>query len=280
MEKLPAKLSGGEKADLHVFNYDFEKIMNRSKIVLEQYVISFLQQGYKEVNFAGAAIQINNSKALMVAQGNCLMTEKDVGSEDYKSILFFFSKSKLTDLLLKKGLLSYPSKKNQPAAPFFHFEQDEFIKVFTKSLSLHFIFDKKLSRQLLEVKFEEIMIYLIDKYGDNFINFLLHSLENESNLSFKNTIEANKFTRLNIEEIAFLCNMSLSTFKRRFMEVFNATPGNWFKQKRLERAKNILQTGKAKPSEIFNGCGYKNLSHFSTAFKTRFGKSPKHSLQD
>ncbi len=280
MEKLPAKLSGDEKANLQVFYYDFETIMNRSKIVLEQYVISFLLQGYKEVNFADAVVKIDNTKALMLAPGSCLMTEKRIGSEDYKSILFFFSKSKLTDLLLKKGLLSGTGTKKIAAPPCFIMEQDAFIKVFINSLSLHFMLDKNLSQQLLEVKFEEIMIYIIDKYGQNFIAFLLHSLEDENNLSFKNTIEANKYSTLSVEEIAFLCNMSISTFKRHFAESFNATPANWFKQKRLQRAKTLLQTGKAKPSELFNGSGYKNLSHFSTAYKTTFGKSPRHSLTD
>lgn len=280
MQKFPGNLASDEKADLQVFNYDLDHLMNRSKIVLEQYVISFLLGGHKELNFAGSTIQIDNTKALIITQGNCLLTEKDHGSQDYRSILLFFSREKLTEFLVKKGLLQVGSKKSKAVSPYFSFEQDVFIKAFIHSLSLHFSLGKNLSKQLLEIRFEEIMIYLADTYGNRFLSFLQHSLEQDYNLSFKNTMEVNKYTNLSVEELAFLCNMSLSTFKRRFVKVFSDTPGNWFKQKRLERARTLLQTGKATPSEIFDSSGYKNLAHFSTAFKNRFGKSPRNSIPD
>jgi AraC-like DNA-binding protein len=280
MQKLPGNLPSNESADLQVFHYDLDNLMNRSKVVLEQYVISFLLEGHKELNFADTAIQIDNTKALIVTQGNCLLTEKDRGSLNYRSILLFFSRDKLTELLLKKGLLPDLSKKSHTSYPYFSFEQDAFIKAFIHSLSLHSSLGKNLSKQLLEIKFEEIIIYLAEIYGERFLSFLQYSLEKDRNLSFKNTIEANKYTNLSVEELAFLCNMSVSTFKRRFVKFFKDTPGNWFKQKRLEQAKALLQAGKATPSEIFSNSGYKNLSHFSTAFKNRFGKSPKHSTPD
>ena len=280
MQKLPGNLASDEKADLQVFNYDLDHLMNRSKIVLEQYVMSFLLGGHKELNFAGSAIQIDNTKALIVTQGNCLLTEKDHGSQDYRSILLFFSREKLTEFLVKKGLLQAGSKPPKAVSPYFSFEQDSFIKAFIQSLSLHFSLGKNLSKQLLEIRFEEIMIYLTNTYGNRLISFLQHSLQQDNNLSFKNTMEVNKYANLSLEELAFLCNMSLSTFKRRFVKVFRDTPGNWFKQKRLERARTLLQTGEATPSEIFDSSGYKNLAHFSTAFKKRFGKSPRNSIPD
>jgi AraC family transcriptional regulator, exoenzyme S synthesis regulatory protein ExsA len=280
MQKLPGDLVLDEKADLHVLDYDLDRLMNRSKIVLEQYVISFLLGGHKELNFAGSTIQIDNTKALIVTQGNCLLTEKDDSSQDYRGILLFFSREKLTEFLVKKGLLQAGSKKPKAVVPYFSFEQDNFVKAFMHSLSRHFSLGKNLSKQLLEIRFEEIMIYLADTYGNRFLSFLQHSLEHDYNLSFRNTMEVNKYTNLSVEELAFLCNMSLSTFKRSFFKVFGVSPGNWFKQKRLERARTLLQTGKARPSELFDSSGYKNLAHFSTAFKARFGKSPRNSVPD
>jgi len=280
MQKLPGNLVSNEKADLQVVYYDFDKLMNRSKVVLEQYVISFLLEGHKELNFAGSTIQIDNSKALIVTMGNCLVTEKDHGSHNYKSILLFFSREKLTALLLKKGLLLDHPRKRQTIYPYFSFEQDDFIKVFIHSLSLHASLGKNLSKKLLEIKFEEIFTYLAEIYGETFLSFLQLSIKQDCDLSFQNTIEANKYANLSVEELAFLCNTSVSTFKRRFVKCFSDTPGNWLKQKKLERARTLLQTGKATPSELFSSSGYKNLSHFSTAYKNRFGKSPRESNPD
>lgn len=280
MTKLPQNLFGEDAGDLSVYNYDIKDIMNRSKVTIDQYVISFLIQGQKDIYYADSAIHLDNSKALMIAQGNYLMTEKCHGSEDYKSILIFFSKEKLTNLLIKKELISLQAKDPNPLTAYFTIEQDEFVKAFIKSLSLYFTLHRALSRELLEVKFEEIMIYLLDKYKETMLPFLLNTLQNDSQLSFKNTIEANKYTNLRTEELAFLCNMSLSTFKRHFIEVFGKTPGNWFKTKRLERSKQLLLSGKTKPSELVNSSGYKNLSHFSTAYKAQFGKSPRQAIED
>ena len=45
-------------------------------------------------------------------------------------------------------------------------EQDEFVKIFIRSLELNFLLNDTLSRDLLEIKFEEIMNYLLHRYKD------------------------------------------------------------------------------------------------------------------
>ncbi len=82
------------------------------------------------------------------------------------------------------------------------------------------------------------MLYLADKYGQSFFVYLHSLLINERELSFKMVIEKNLYTSLNIDEVAFLCNMSLSTFKRKFLQLYQESPGKWFQVKRLNKAKN------------------------------------------
>ena len=131
----------------------------------------------------------------------------------------------------------------------------------------------------MELKFEEIMLYLADKYGQSFLGYLHSLLINERELSFKVVVEKNMFTNLNIEEIAFLCNMSVSTFKRKFISIYQESPGKWFQQKRLNKAKEILINIEAIPSENFMDFGYDSLSNFSAAFKNEFGYSPKNMMK-
>ena len=88
-------------------------------------------------------------------------------------------------------------------------------------------------------------------------------------------MESNVYSNLRLEEIAFLCNMSLSTFKRHFTSEYNEAPGKWLKDKRLQKAKELLQEGQLKASDIYLEIGYNNLSNFSIAFKNKFGISPK-----
>ena len=118
------------------------------------------------------------------------------------------------------------------------------------------------------------MLYLLYKYKEKF-EFYLYSLISKEVSPFKNVVESNVHSNLKLEEIAFLCNMSLSTFKRHFIVEYNEAPGKWLQDKRLQRAKEILKEGQLKASDIYLDMGYNNLSNFSIAFKNKFGKSPK-----
>ena len=47
------------------------------------------------------------------------------------------------------------------------------------------------------------MLYLTDKYHDEFLSYLKSLLVDERKLSFKTIIEKNIYTNLSLEEIAF-----------------------------------------------------------------------------
>jgi transcriptional regulator GlxA family with amidase domain len=76
------------------------------------------------------------------------------------------------------------------------------------------------------------------------------------------------------EEFARIAQRSIATFKREFHEYYHTTPGKWLTQKRLEYAKNLLDTSKKNVSEIVDESGFENLTHFSRIFKEKYGLSP------
>jgi AraC-like DNA-binding protein len=97
----------------------------------------------------------------------------------------------------------------------------------------------------------------------------------KTNTNFRLTVGNNIDSNLNLEQIAFLCNMSLSTFKRHFKAEFDENPGKWIQRKRLNKAKELLSKGKLKASDIFLDFGYNSLSNFCAAYKKEFGRGPK-----
>ena len=74
-----------------------------------------------------------------------------------------------------------------------------------------------------------------------------------------------------LAEFARLTGRSLSTFQRDFKKLFDASPEKWLKDKRLFEAKYLITEKKQKPSEVYCHVGFENFSHFSTAFKQKFG---------
>lgn len=272
---LPENLFEGNhnSSELQIANYEVYKIASKNKINLNKNVISFLLDGQKDIHFSNDIISINDTQSLLISSGNFLMTEL-VGTSSYQCLLFFFSQKNISDFLLKHSPL-FNQNKPTITAPYFLIEKDNFIVHYINSLKHSFGLHKTISQKILELKFEEIMLYLANKYGQPFFAYLNSLLTSERELSFKKVIEKNLYTNLNIEDVAFLCNMSASTFKRKFISIYQESPGKWFQQKRLNKARELLLNNKATPSEIYMELGYDSLSNFSTAFKNEFGYSPK-----
>ncbi len=259
-----------KKSDLFIYDFKMTNDVVRSKVNLGMHMFSFLQVGKKQVHFADASIEVNKDQSLLLKKGNWLWTELLETEAIYYCKLLFFSDYKLKQFLEKHSQV-HVFKKNKK--PYFVIRNDAYIQSYLNSLSA--IKNAPLIdiENLLSVKFEELVLYLIQKYGKKF-ELYLHSLIINDTSQFKEIVESEVNSNLKLGEIAFLCNMSLSTFKRHFFKAYKVSPGKWFKDKRLNKAKEILEAGQLKPSEVFLYFGYNNLSNFSIAFKNKFGFNP------
>jgi AraC family transcriptional regulator, exoenzyme S synthesis regulatory protein ExsA len=77
-----------------------------------------------------------------------------------------------------------------------------------------------------------------------------------------------------VEKFAQLTGRSLAGFKRDFQKTFGAPPRHWLQDQRLAEARHLIEKKKLKPSAIYLDLGFETLSHFSNAFKKKFGKAP------
>ena len=277
IQNIPESFLAFKKQTPEYLVYDFKMTEDavKSKVNLTLNMFSFLQTGEKKVHFEDAFVEVNNKQSVLIRSGNCLMTELLDRERVYFCKLFFFSNKNIVDFLEKHKSLLDSNVIGPVETPFFVIENDDFIHAFVTSLSSIIKLNTTTTAPLLSIKFEEIMLYLAHKYGTAFLNYLKELASPEHNSSFRKIMEANIHSNLSLQEIAFLTNMSLSTFKRHFEKEFQENPGKWFRQKRLNQAKLILEKGDRHASEIFMDFGYTKLSNFSAAFKSEFGFSPK-----
>lgn len=260
----------GKTSDLFVYDFKMTQNLIKTKVNLNSHMFSFLQAGKKQVHFAETTVLVDNSQSLLIKKGNCLWSELLDIEAIYYCKLLFFSEKKIKEFLQKHVKENY---KTEDASSYFVIENDSYIDSYLNSLSTIMTAPVAFMNTLLTIKFEELLLYLVNKYGIVFKKYLF-SLITEEVSPLKKIIEKNTYTSLSLEEVSFLCNMSLSTFKRHFIKEFNESPGKWFRDKRLLRAKDLLQISKMKPSDIYLDLGYNNLSNFSSAFKTKFGVNP------
>lgn len=79
---------------------------------------------------------------------------------------------------------------------------------------------------------------------------------------------------LSIEEIAQLCHMTATYFRKLFKEYSGISPTQFRIQKKIETAKLLLSTDDMTISEISDHLGFENVSYFSKLFKKYEKKSP------
>jgi AraC-like DNA-binding protein len=274
---LPTDLGLSDQGAFGLFDYRTEKDCVKNKIELTKNTLSFLIDGAKEVITGTDSTAIENAEFLMMKSGHCLMTESLPSSNQaYRSMLLFFSNEAIFEFVNQHNI-TY--KSTSPVKSVEVFKYDNYLRSFVQSLADICQLDARFQSKLLQVKFEELMLYLVETRGTEFIHFL--TVNSDSHLSdFVKAVENNKLNKLTLSELAFLSNMSVSSFKREFEKHYEESPIKWFQERRLEQAAFLLKQRQKRPSDIYEDAGYESLSTFIQAFKHMYGLTPKQYQQD
>lgn len=88
-------------------------------------------------------------------------------------------------------------------------------------------------------------------------------------------INRNYSENLTLADYAALCNMSKHHFLRVFFQITGATPIEYRNNIRLEHAAELLLGDSRSVEEIGTLLGFSSASYFSSAFKKKYGLSPK-----
>lgn len=79
---------------------------------------------------------------------------------------------------------------------------------------------------------------------------------------------------VSISDLAYLSGRSLSAFKREFQVTYNTSPLQWIRNRRLDKAEELLTHSNLSVTDICFTIGFENVAHFSKVFKERFGYPP------
>lgn len=80
---------------------------------------------------------------------------------------------------------------------------------------------------------------------------------------------------LKIERMHKLCGVSDTYFRKIFISRFGVSPKNYVMEKRISRAKSIIESGEfTTVKELALSVGYTDALYFGKVFKERYGSSP------
>ncbi len=129
------------------------------------------------------------------------------------------------------------------------------------------------SDEILRLKMAEGLYALLNTAPDMYAS--LFDFVDPWKIDIMDFMERNyRNDELSMEDMAYYTGRSLSTFKRDFKKYTDLTPEKWLIRRRLEAARELIRSTDRKVSEICFDVGFKNLSHFSKAYKKAYGVAP------
>jgi len=220
-------------------------------------------------------LQIMANQAVLAKCGNSTFTTLSVdGSTEYSSIVIKFHKEVLEKIYKNTASPFLPKTDCPLTVNTTTVETNELLNQYINGLVSYFDHPELVSEELLKLKLNEIIVLLLQTENAPRVLGIMNHLFEKKTFEFKEVIKAHIFSPLSIRELAQLTNLSLSSFKKKFREVYDDTPSNYIINQRIQKVAKLLPVSDDNISNIAYDCEFKTLAHMSRVFKTTYGVSP------
>jgi len=246
----------------------YEDKFFKSDVMFEHHMLIWFISGETKIVQADATYVFKKGDIFLIPR-NQLATiinyPKD--GQPHKTVVMHLSVAKLRDFYAKIDV----KPKTIESHKIYSFNAHPLLESCLVSLIPYFDIDN-LPDDIASLKIIEAITILrtIDKEIDS----ILANFEEPGKIDLAGYMERNFMFNLPLERFSYLTGRSLTTFKRDFSKTFDMTPQRWLTKKRLELAHYQFSEKKKKPIDVCYETGFENLSHFSTAFKKKFGYAP------
>lgn len=233
--------------------------------------IVYVIEGRKIWHTAHGSYDLRKGSCVFVRKGACIVEQFfDV---KFCLVIFFIPDEFICEVLKSKTTPIHKSAKQYD--PVIAIDNTAAVQNFFQSMMPYFDASREPDQSLLELKFRELVLTIADNpVNSELLTYFCSLLQEPQSISLQRVMEDNYCFNLKLEEFARLSSRSLSAFKRDFLRVYNSSPGKWLMEKRLNHALHLLSNmGKTVAETAFES-GFENASHFSRAFRQRFGASP------
>jgi AraC-like DNA-binding protein len=238
-----------------------------------EHVLLYLYSGEQIIEDGNQKITIQAGECAFIRRNHrLLMYKNSKGDQLYKGISLTFNRTVLRDFYSRMKKSAMPKQVNIPENNVFKIEPQADINSLFQSLTPYFDDGVAPTEGVAKLKLQE-GIYALLNNSDAFFPILFDFTE-PWKMDILEFLNENYMDELSMEQIAAYTGRSLATFKRDFKKISNLSPQKWLIRKRLETAYVKLKEEGKKVQEVYIEVGFKNPSHFSTAFKKQYGIPP------
>jgi AraC-like DNA-binding protein len=164
-----------------------------------------------------------------------------------------------------------PERSEPTPEPAFRLRVTPFLRNTLESLPLFFDAERPHHQPLARLKLDELVLALID--ADARVWSPLNA-SGRHDRRLVDYVATRPVSRHSLHELARGAGQSVSTFKRRFRAATGVPPAAWLRQKRLARAKLLLESSDRSVTEIAFDVGFSSVSHFVHTFRRRYQITP------
>ncbi len=236
--------------------------------------LTYIYSGEMVIEERGRKTVIGKGECAFIKRDNrVIMNKQTKDGEPYQGIFLMFTRKFLREEFqkLKKNTLPGISEKFEETVVKLPLSPE--LESLFRSMEPYFNPEVKPRDEFMQLKLREALFTLLNT--DSKFYSTLFDFNSPWKIDILDFLNENYMYDMSMEDFASYTGRSLATFKRDFAKVSNDTPQRWIINKRLEAAYYMLQDERKKVSDVYVDVGFKNLSHFYSAFKRQYGFSPK-----
>lgn len=245
-----------------------------NKSIIHQNMVDIVIAGKKTIIDAYNITALEAGELMILSKGSSLISQALPKDGLFHNLAIYFTNEVFADFWIKYAAKTNELSKGKPKQPFITYRQDVFLNNYINSVLLLLKSPSKFYDDFKQIKLEELLLYLLRTDPEK-LQSLSVIVRDDEDMQFRKVAESHITTPISVDEMAFLCNTSLSTFKRRFFKIYGTSPQKWLIQQKLKIAANLLKHPHERPGLVYEKVGYENQSSFILAFKNQYGMTPK-----
>jgi len=244
---------------------------DKGTFFLEQHQLYVVLGGEVRLTCGKQTCVVRKNEMVLLRRAHSVSYEKkgDEYTGLFESLLFAITDELISDFLTQQHI-TIPQMTEEfgvKVSP-----MSERLVAYCWSLSPYFNDPSQTNPGLLRLKVMELLYNVMDCSKNIFRQML--QLRQPVKTDIHRVVEENYTSPISLEELAYLSGRSLSSFKRDFQSIYNTTPAKWIREKRLSKARQMLQSSQMSVADVAYSLGFENPTHFSRIFKQQYGISP------